>query len=146
MDKKDKIARRHSRLTIIAALYLIAFRENTQHTISSDEVDLDYIVEAVQTDKSDTQMVKEYLKSLLENKKEIDKIISKYSQNRKLNEIDLTALSILQNAINEGFIENYVDPKVAINEAIEIAKGLVSPSQVKFISGLLGNLYDKEKK
>jgi N utilization substance protein B len=55
-------------------------------------------------------------------------------------------LEILRVAIYEGFLTDITPPKVAIDEAIELAKELGGESSDKFINGVLGAIYEQVKK
>jgi transcription termination factor NusB len=145
MDKNEKLIKRHTRLTVIASLYLVAFRNKTTATVDSNKLNIQFIAKTLKADKVDLKLAKKNFRSVGDNREIINDLIKEYSTKRKIEEINLITLGILQNAINEGFIEHYVSPKIAISEAIEIAKSLVTHSQVNFISGILGKIYDKKK-
>ena len=83
------------------------------------------------------------LKGVIDHKKEIDVIIEKAAPDWPLPQIAV----IDRNALRIGLYEllfadrNEVPPKVAINEAIEIAKNYGGPNSGKFINGVLGTIY-----
>ncbi len=83
------------------------------------------------------------LKGIVEHKKEIDDIIEKAAPEWPIDQIAI----IDRNALRLGLYEllfadrNEVPPKVAINEAIEIAKNYGGPNSGKFINGVLGTIY-----
>ena len=83
------------------------------------------------------------VKGIIEHKKEIDNIIEKAAPDWPLDQI----ATIDRNALRVGLYEllfadrNEVPPKVAINEAIEIAKNYGGPNSGKFINGVLGTIY-----
>jgi N utilization substance protein B len=54
----------------------------------------------------------------------------------------LVDLQILRMAIYEGFISKITPPKVAIDEAIEIAKEFGGETSSKFVNGVLGAIYE----
>ena len=80
---------------------------------------------------------------IIEHVKEIDEIITKAAPDWPLPQIAI----IDRNALRIGLYEllyadlNEVPPKVAINEAIEIAKNYGCPNSGKFINGVLGTVY-----
>lgn len=57
----------------------------------------------------------------------------------------LVDLQILRMSIYEGFLEKITPPKVAIDEAIELAKEFGDESSSKFVNGVLGAIYDIHK-
>jgi N utilization substance protein B len=91
----------------------------------------------------DISYIKEVISGVLENKANIDDIITKYATGWIVDTIAPVERNILRLAIYE--IEYYNDkdipPKVAINEAIELAKAFSSPTAGKFVNGVLGGLY-----
>lgn len=95
---------------------------------------------------------KEYNQTLLDqiligvkdNNTEIEQIIKKASLNRSSGEFNTLDMQILKIAVFEGFVGNITPPKVAIDEAIEIAKEFGSNASSTFVSGVLGSLIKKE--
>lgn len=84
-------------------------------------------------------------RSVLKLLKKIDKKISKYAPQwppERLNKIDL---AILRLAIYE-FEKKTAPPKVIIDEAVELAKEFGSESSPAFVNGVLGAIYESEKK
>jgi len=82
-------------------------------------------------------------KGLIENLSEIDKIIEKAAPQWPLNQIPITDRNILRIGLYELLFANKeeVPPKVAINEAIELAKSYGGENSSKFINGVLGTIY-----
>lgn len=80
---------------------------------------------------------------VIENMAELDKIITKAAPDWPIAQIAI----IDRNALRIGLYEllyadpEEVPPKVAINEAIEIAKNYGGPNSGKFINGVLGTVY-----
>jgi len=83
------------------------------------------------------------INGLLEHIADIDAIIAKAAPDWPLERIAI----VDRNALRIGLYEllyadpNEVPPKVAINEAIEIAKNYGGPNSGKFINGVLGTVY-----
>jgi N utilization substance protein B len=57
----------------------------------------------------------------------------------------LVDLQILRISIFEGFLAKITPPKVAIDEAIEVARGFGGEVSSKFINGVLGAIYEESK-
>lgn len=72
---------------------------------------------------------------------EIDKYISKYATEWPLEQITLVDRNILRIGIYEMIFDKEIPAKVAINEAIEIAKAFGGDSSGKFVNGVLGAIY-----
>ena len=74
---------------------------------------------------------------------EIDKIIEKAAPEWPLEQISIVDRNVLRLGLYELLYANRdeVPPKVAINEAIELAKSYGGPNSGKFINGVLGTIY-----
>lgn len=83
------------------------------------------------------------VKGVIEHLEDLDKVITKSAPDWPLAQIAI----IDRNALRIGLYEllyadrEEVPPKVAINEAIEIAKNYGGPNSGKFINGVLGTIY-----
>ena len=75
---------------------------------------------------------------------ELDGYIEKYAKGWKFARIDRVASAIMRVAMYEILYMPDVPDKVAINEAVEIAKGYVDDDVVKFINGILGSFVRSE--
>lgn len=82
-------------------------------------------------------------KGVIEHKEEIDKIIGKAAPEWPLEQIAVVDRNTLRIGLFELLFANRdeVPPKVAINEAIELAKNYGGPNSGKFINGVLGTVY-----
>src|SRR3989304_9876277 len=89
------------------------------------------------------EFVTKLINGVVSHMAEIDKIIEKAAPEWPLQQIAI----IDRNALRVGLYELLfadkaeVPPKVAINEAIEIAKNYGGPNSGKFINGVLGTVY-----
>jgi N utilization substance protein B len=83
------------------------------------------------------------LKGIIEHLKEIDAIIVRAAPDWPLDRIAIIDRNILRQGLYELIYANpdEVPPKVAINEAIEIAKNYGGPNSARFINGVLGTIY-----
>jgi N utilization substance protein B len=97
--------------------------------------------------ESDREFVKTTVDGIIDHLTDIDKIIGKYTTNWPLESITLVDRNILRIGIYElKFNNNEIPPKVAINEAIEIAKSYGGQSSGKFVNGVLGAIYNDLEK
>lgn len=76
----------------------------------------------------------------------INAYIKKYAPQWPLEQITLIDRNILRLGIFELIFFTETPPKVAINEAIEIAKAFGGITSGKFINGVLGAIYEDIKK
>jgi len=83
------------------------------------------------------------MKGIIDHLNEINFLIQKYAPEWPLEKIALVDKNILRLGIYELLFadKNEVPPKVAINEAIEIAKNYSGQNSPKFINGVLGTIY-----
>ena len=83
------------------------------------------------------------VKGVAENCQKLDKIIAKSAPEWPLEQITITDRNILRLGLYELLLEDRreVPPKVAINEAIELAKSFSGESSGKFVNGVLGTVY-----
>lgn len=83
------------------------------------------------------------LKGLAEHLKEIDGVITKAAPEWPLEKIAMIDRNVLRIGLYELLHADpsEVPPKVAINEAIEMAKNYGGPNSVKFVNGVLGTVY-----
>ena len=78
----------------------------------------------------------------------IDAMIEKAAPEWPISQINLVDRNVLRLGIYELVFGNHkaVPPKVAINEAIELAKAFGSDSSGRFVNGVLGTIYRELKK
>lgn len=91
----------------------------------------------------DTTFIWDLIGGALENLDKINEIIEKCAPEWPLDQITLIDRNVLRIGIFEllwGKREE-VPPKVAINEAIELAKNFGGESSGRFINGVLGTIY-----
>ena len=89
------------------------------------------------------KFVKILVDGTIEHLKELDKIIEKAAPEWPINQITVVDRNILRIGLYELLFSDRkeVPPKVAINEAIELAKTFGGESSGKFINGVLGTVY-----
>ncbi len=91
----------------------------------------------------DNSFIWELLTGVVQNMPAIDKIIEKAAPEWPINQIAIVDRNVLRIGLYELLYENQeeVPPKVAINEAIELAKNFGGENSGKFINGVLGTVY-----
>jgi len=77
---------------------------------------------------------------VLKDKDKIDQYIKKFATAWPLEQIPVVERNILRLAIFEILLDNSVPIKVAINEAVELAKLFGSDNSPKFVNGVLGSV------
>jgi len=89
----------------------------------------------------ENEFAKDLVDGVIDHLPEIDELIVKYAPEWPLNQITIVDRNILRIGIFEMKLYGQTPPKVAINEAIELAKGFGGPSSGKFVNGVLGSIY-----
>ena len=89
-----------------------------------------------------------YMQSKYENIKahldEIDALLNEKSKGWKTSRMSKVDLSILRLAVYEMKFDEDVPVKVAINEAVEIAKAFGGDTSASFVNGILGKIAKDE--
>ncbi len=83
------------------------------------------------------------IKGVVEHIEQLNKIIEKAAPEWPLNQISIIDRNVLRIGLYELLFADRaeVPAKVAINEAIELAKNYGGPNSGKFINGVLGTVY-----
>ncbi len=87
--------------------------------------------------------IQELAHGVTDNREEIDSLIHKFAPNFPVAQLSLIDRAILRIAIFEIIFDKKVSVKVAINEAVELAKTFGSSNSPKFINGVLGAINSK---
>ncbi len=77
---------------------------------------------------------------VVQNREKIDHNIQSFAPAWPVEQIPVVDRNILRLAIFEILIDNKVPVKVAINEAVELAKTFGSDNSSKFVNGVLGSV------
>ena len=87
------------------------------------------------------EFVTQLVQGVYKAQAEIDELIGEVAPQRPLVEIPFVDHYILQIGVYELAHRSDVPPKVAINEAVELAKNYGGENSSKFINGVLGTIY-----
>lgn len=89
--------------------------------------------------------VREFTEALVRGTKEhetkIDEMISQYAENWELDRMAVVDRNILRQGIFELLWMGEVPPKVAINEALDVAKKFSTQESSRFINGILDRIH-----
>jgi len=131
------------RIIALQSLYEYDFRNSLdidELTTDIDEVlnrNIDIYKDAV--DEAD--FIKDLATGTIENQGKIDSMITPAAPEWPLDQIAKIDRAILRMSIYELLIKKDVPPKVAINEAVELAKEFGGENSSKFINGVLGTIF-----
>jgi len=84
--------------------------------------------------------IRELVGGVIRNKEKIDHNIQSFAPAWPIEQISLIDKNILRLAIFEILFDNKTPVKVAINEAVELAKRFGADSSSKFVNGVLGSV------
>lgn len=127
--------RRKSREMAVQSLFQSEFapQVNIRDLISTSEI--------MDVDQDSLKYAQELVDGIREKKSEIDSRIQKASQHWKLERMASVDRNILRLAVYEmEFSTSPIQPAVAINEAIEIAKIFGTSDSASFINGILDQI------
>jgi N utilization substance protein B len=124
--------RRKARSIALQALYEI---DSVQH--DPDEI-LTHLQAEADLSEENFSFARELVEGVLRYKDKLDAQIQRYAPAWPIEQIAFIDRNILRLAIFEILIDNKIPVKVAINEAVELAKNFGSDSSSKFINGVLG--------
>lgn len=141
--------RQLGRSIVLQSLYEWDFYRSakTPAKAGSKEVDLNAIInrnlEEFGPGMDEPDFVRNLAKLVIEHIAEIDALISRTAPEWPLEQISIIDRNVLRIGLAELLFANReeVPPKVAINEAIELAKNYGGPNSGKFINGVLGTIY-----
>jgi len=133
------MANRHLARTIaMQTLYVWDF--NGQKEKSLEDL-LKYNLNEFAPGFDDEGFAKHLVEGVIKNHQEIDDLIIKYATEWPLEQITIIDRNILRIGIFELKFDPDIPSKVAINEAIEVAKAFGGESSGKFVNGVLGAIY-----
>jgi len=125
----------------------IAMQSLYEWDFSNKEKDLDEIlnrnVKEFGPDLEDKEFAKTLAKGVEKTIKKLDQIIIKAAPDWPLPQINMVDRNVLRLGLYELIYENKeeVPPKVAINEAIELAKMFGGEASGRFINGVMGTVF-----
>ncbi len=145
-------ARHLSRSIVLQTLYEWDFLHNFINGKNTDEEIkkqenfnrlLDRNIKDLAAGDDDKNFIYELVKGIKDKKAEIDKIITVATPDWPISQITIVDRNVLRLGIYELCFGDTaeVPPKVAINEAIELAKTFGGESSGKFVNGVLGTIF-----
>lgn len=130
------------RVIVLQSLYEYELR-----TLANDkEVDLDIIVakniEPYEKALGDTEFVYNLARNVMENFETLDQVLQPMAPEWPISSIAAIDRNVLRMGLYElSECRETIPPKVAINEAVELAKAFGSDNSSKFVNGVLGTAY-----
>ena len=127
-------ARRKARVLALQALYEI---DSAGHEV--EEVVTQLMADG-RLSEENSAFVRELVSGVIQNKEKIDLNIQNFAPAWPIEQIPVVDRNILRLAIFEVLLDNKVPVKVAINEAVELAKTFGGDNSSRFVNGVLGSV------
>lgn len=140
------MSRRKARFIAFQSLFELDFQDFKKEKLEGGLILLRNIQEFSGNEQKD--FIEFLFNGVIKKREIVDKMIEKAAPEWPLSQINLIDRNVLRLGIFELIFGDHktVPPKVAINEAIEIAKAFGSDSSGRFINGVLGTIYREFKK
>ncbi len=135
-----KRERRRLRNLIIQALYEI---DTVDHP--PQEVIARYLEENDNLSDEGSEFLKCFVEGIFSITPELDNVIATFAPEWPVDQLAVVDRNILRMALWEIVLYDETPLKVAINEAVELAKRFGSDSSARFVNGVLGTLADQEQ-
>lgn len=133
-------SRHLARSIVLQSLYEWDFRKKSQKELKKI---LERNIKELGPDTEDVNFIYDLIKGTMKFRPKIDEIIEKAAPEWPIEQITIVDRNVLRIGLYELLFgdRKEVPPKVAINEAIELAKAYGGESSGKFINGVLGTIY-----
>ncbi len=139
-SEKIGMATRHlARTIVLQSFYEWDFYERETNLEKIVERNMENFGQGI----DEPEFVWKIVKGIIEHLTEIDKVIEKAAPEWPIDKIAVIDRNVLRLGLYELLYadKEEVPPKVAINEAIEIAKNYSGSNSPKFVNGVLGAVY-----
>ena len=133
-DSSAVVGRRRTRAIVLQSLY----EADTVEHIATEVLDVRLAETAIS--KWDEAFARAMLDGIFANAAEIDKIIAEFAPGWPIGQMAVVDRNILRMAIYEIMVSEDTPPRVAVNEAVELAKAFGGDSAPRFINGVLGSV------
>jgi transcription antitermination protein NusB len=130
------------RIVALQSLYEYEFRVGSEDTSANVDEILGRNLERYEAAIEDKQFVSNLVNGTLEKQAELDGKIQPIAPDWPIEQIARIDRTVLRMGLYELlYLADVVPPKVAINEAVELAKAFGSDNSSKFVNGVLGTAY-----
>jgi len=126
--------RRMARRALLQVLYEV---DSSGHSV---EDSLSWVMEQLSLDEASVAFVKAITNGVVQHRQELDGEIHRYAPTWPVSQLPVVDRNILRIAIYEILMSQETPPKVAINEAVELAKQFGRENLSSFVNGVLGTV------
>lgn len=131
--------RRRARMIALQALYEIDCANHAAGAV------LQRRIEDTELSSEGQEFLLRIVQGVVSHLEQLDEMISTYAPEWPIEQMAVVDRNILRIAMFEFLIDGSTPPKVAINEAVELAKKFGSDSSQRFVNGVLGTLLAKQE-
>jgi len=131
--------RRRAREIVLQVLF-----EEDLHPMRDEQIAMDFLFKRLSYNDSLIDFAKELLVGVRSHRAEIDKLLSKYSANWSIKRMATSDRNVMRIAAYE-MLYGETPGRVAINEAIDIAKRYGSLNSGAFVNGILDRMFKDHK-
>ena len=128
------------RIVAMQTLYEYDFRHGDETALELTPI-LERNLDEFRSSIDDTNFVEDVVEGVHANVSKIDGVIAPAAPEWPVEQIAKIDKIILRIGVYELIIKRDVPPKVAINEAVELAKTFGGENSSKFVNGVLGTIY-----
>lgn len=128
-----------------AYLALRAYYDDTLHVEDDEDLDTSRFEETPLFSLEEQKFAYRLVEGVFANRERLDKLIQRFSPEWPVDQIATIDRNILRIALYEFGVSRDTPIKVAINEAVELAKAFGSDNAPSFVNGVLGSLADHHR-
>ncbi len=130
--------RHRARIAALQALFEIDCARHNPAVV------LERRLEEITLPEAGARFARELVEGVNADQQRLDALIGQYAPEWPVDQIAIVDRNILRMAIYEILMRDDTPIKVAINEAVELAKEFGSDSSGRFVNGVLGSLVTRE--
>ena len=129
--------RRQARCVTLEILYEIDIANHSPAEV------IDRRLSEQEMDEAGLKFAAKLMEGVLKHQETMDRLIARYAPEWPLDQMAVIDRNVLRIAIYEFLVDDETPVKVAINEAVELAKEYGSDSTPRFVNGVLGTLAEQ---
>ena len=131
---------RHARISVLQALYEL---DTTDHAAS---IVIAHRLADHPLPPEGEAFLRRLISGVLKHRSQLDALIQKYAPAWPVEQVAVIDRNLLRIALYELSGETETPPKVAINEAVDLAKMFGSDNSSRFVNGVLGSAFSDKNR
>lgn len=146
------MTRTNAREIAIHMIFELGFSKDSAQTLLTNKLNKEYFAMMAEETKLyrefPNKKQRDYMEKMVEgtfvHSPELDEYISKYAKNWSFSRIPRVIAAIMRVAMFEAMYVPEIPVSVAVNDAVEIAKGYDEPEVISFMNGVLRSFVREE--